>query len=85
MVREGDGKGMDGKGKGDGKGMVKGMSSIHVGVMSSLGYVASSPSLRVLSSPLRCRRMLYRGCVMVPCCCCPRMLSSHVLVMSSLS
>jgi len=32
---------------GDGKGMVKGMSSIHVGVMSSLGHVASSPSSSV--------------------------------------
>jgi len=28
MVREGDGKGMDGKGKGDGKGMVKGRGMV---------------------------------------------------------
>jgi len=66
MVREEDGKGMDGKGKGDGEGMVKGMSSIHVGVVSLLGCVASSPSLCVSSLPLCCHCMSYRGHVIVP-------------------
>jgi len=77
MVREGDGKGMDGKGKGDGKGMVKGrgmdgegmvkgMSSIHISIVSSLGHVTSSPSSHVSSSPLHCRCVSYRGRVVIP-------------------
>jgi len=45
--------------------MVKGMSSIHVGVVSSLGHVASSPSSCMLSSPLHCRCVLYRGRVVI--------------------
>jgi len=66
MVREGDGKGMDGKGKGDGEGMVKGMSLIHVGIVSSLGCVTSLPSLHVSLLPLHCHCVSYRGHVIVP-------------------
>jgi len=76
---------MDGKGKGDGEGMVKGMSLIHVGVVSSLGHVASSPSSHVSSSPLCCRCMSYRGCVIVPCWHRLVVIFAGVVIASSLS
>ena len=87
---------MDGKGKGDGEGMLKGMSSIHVGIVLLLGHVTSSPSSHVSSSPLCCRCMSYHGCVIVPrrrhlviiftgVIVASLLLSSRDLVMSSLS
>ena len=65
--------------------MVKGMSSIHVGIVSLLGRVASSPSSRVLSSPLRCRRVSYSGHVVVPRRCRLVVVFAGVVVASSLS
>jgi len=75
--------------------MVKGMSSIHVGIVSSLGCVASSPSLRMSSLPLCCRCVSYPGRVVIPRWCrlvvvfagvviASSLLSSHVLVVSFL-
>jgi len=73
--------------------MVKGMLSIHIGIVSSLGCVTSSPSSHVSSSlPLCCHRMSYPGHVIIPHRCClviifagvviaPSLLSSRVLVM----
>jgi len=75
--------------------MVKGMSLIHVSVVSSLGHVALSPSSCMSSSPLHCRHVLYPGCVIIPRQCrlvivftgvvvASSLSSSHVLVMSFL-
>ena len=86
---------MDGKGKGDGEGMVKGLLLLHVGVMLLLGCVTSSPSLCMLSSP-HCHPVLYPGHVVIPCrrrliiifvgvVVASLLSSSHVLVVLSLS
>ena len=75
--------------------MVKGMSSIHVGIVSSLGRVTLLPSSHVSSSPLHCRCVSYPGRVVVPHQCrlvvvfvgvvvTSLLSSSHVLVMSFL-
>jgi len=76
-----------------GKGMVKGMLSIHIGIVLLLGCVALSPSSHMSLLPLHCCCMSYPGHVIVPhrcrlivvvLTCCPCMLSSCVLVMLSL-
>jgi len=64
--------------------MVKGMSSIHVSIVSSLGRVASSPSSCMSSSPLRCCRVLYPGRVVIPRWCCLIVVFAGVVVTSSL-
>ena len=73
--------------------MVKGMLSIHIGIVLLLGHVALLPSSGMSLSPLRCCHMSYPGHVIVPhwrrliivvLTCCPCMLSSCVLVMLSL-
>ena len=78
------------------RGMVKGMSSIHISIVSSPGCVALSPSSCMSSLPLCCHHVLYPGPVVgttslppsqvlsSPCCCHHHVSSSHVLVMLSL-
>ena len=61
------------------------MSSIHIGVVSSLGHVTSSPSSHMSSSPLRCCRVSYPGCVVIPHWCCLVLVFTGVVVASSLS
>ena len=65
--------------------MVKGMLSIHVGVVSSLGHVALSPSSCMSTLPLHCCHVSYPGCVIVPRWCRLVVVFAGVVVASSLS
>jgi len=68
-----------------GREMVKGMLLIHIGVVSSLGHVASSPFSHMSSSPLRCCHVSYPGCVVVSHRCCLIVVFAGVVVTLSLS